>query len=346
MNKKNIRIVIGIIAVVFLVAVFSFWPAGRTGADSGYRPVFGTFARTVAVAADSSTAKKCIEAGFEQFELIDNLMSDYKADSELSRVNREAYKGAVKVSEPLFEVLQRSVVFSRETGGAFDVTVGPLVDLFRSAEKKQVAPSKDQIAQAKLKVGFEKLKLDEQNRTVKFAVDGMRLDLGGIAKGYAVDLAVEAMQRAGTIGGMVDVGGDIRCFGVPPRGKSRWLIGLQDPNETEYGFGTGRSLLVLELTNAAIATSGDYRSFTLIEGKKYSHIIDARAGCSSNGLTSVTIISKNATDTDALATAVSVMGPDEGLKLIESLAEAEAILIPAGPVFKKLQTTGAEKYIK
>jgi len=345
MNKKNIRIVIGIIAVVFLVAVFSFWPAGRTGADSGHRPVFGTFARIVAVAADSHTAKKCIEAGFEQFELIDNLMSDYKADSELSRVNREAYKGAVKVSEPLFEVLQRSVVFSRETGGAFDVTVGPLVDLFRSAEKKQVAPSKDQIAQAKLKVGFEKLKLDEQNRTVKFAVDGMRLDLGGIAKGYAVDLAVEAMQRAGAVGGMVDVGGDIRCFGVPPQGKSRWLIGLQDPNETEDGFGTGRSLLVLELTNAAIATSGDYRRFTLIEGKKYSHIIDARAGCSSNGLTSVTIISKNATDADALATAVSVMGAEKGLALIETKPETEAILISLQPKYELVKTSGAAKYI-
>jgi thiamine biosynthesis lipoprotein len=219
------------------------------------------------------------------------------------------------------------------------------VDLFGSAEKKGDAPSEEEIAEAKLKVGFEKLKLDEQNRTVKFAVDGMKLDLGGIAKGYAIDKAVEAMQRCGAIGGMVDVGGDIRCFGTPPRGKSKWLIGLQDPNKAGIGLDTGKSLLVLELTDAAIATSGNYRRFTLIDGKKYSHIINTKTGYGSDELASVTIIAQNATDADALATAVSVMGPEKGLKMIESLAETEAILIPAGPEQPLVQSKGARQYI-
>jgi thiamine biosynthesis lipoprotein len=195
-------------------------------------------------------------------------------------------------------------------------------------------------------VGYEKLKLNNQNKTIEFSVNGMRVDLGGIAKGYAIDKAVEAMQACGAIGGMVDIGGDIRCFGTPAKGKEHWLIGLQDPNETKDGLGESEPLLVLKLTDAAIATSGGYRRFALIEGKKYSHIIDTKTGYSSDQLTSVTIISKNATDADALATAVSVMGAEKGLALIEELPQTEAILIPSQPKLQLIKTTGAEKYFE
>ena len=352
--KKNSRIVMEVIIGVFLIAGFYFfigggdksiWPKGRIALESGNRLVMGTFARIVAVAVDSNTADRCIEAGFEQLELVDNLMSDYKAQSELSRVNERAFKKAVKVGEPLFAVLQKSLEFSRATDGAFDVTVGPLVDLFRSAEEKGIAPSQEQIAQAGFKVGFEKLKLDERKRTVKFAVDGMRLDLGAIAKGYAIDKAVEAMQNSGATGGMVDVGGDIRCFGAPPPGKDKWLIGLQDPGRAE-GLVNSRFLLVLKLADAAIATSGDYRRFALIDGKKYSHIIDTDTDSSSSGLSSVTIITKNAVDADALATAVNVLGVEKGLALIETRPETEAIFISSKPEFKLTQTSGVGRYIK
>jgi len=358
--SRNRRIAVEIIVFTSLIVALyffvpgdkSFWPKGRVEADSGHRLIMGTFAHIVAVAADSSTAEKCVEAAFEHLESVDNLMSDYKNDSELSKVNRQAYEAAVKVSEPLFEVLQQSLALSLETNGAFDVTVGPLVDLFGSAEKKGAAPSEEEIAQAKLKTGFQKLILDEQNRMVKFAVEGMRLDLGGIAKGHAIDKAVEAMQKGGAIGGMVDVGGDIRCFGAPPRGKNKWLIGLQDPSvgpenviPAQAGIGTGKTLLVLKLTNAAIATSGDYRRFALIDGKKYSHIIDTKTGCSSECLASVTIITKHAIDADALATAVSVMGAEAGLALIEKTPQAEAILVTSPPNYELIKTTGAESFI-
>jgi len=350
-RKRRIAVEILVFASLIVALYFfipgdkSFWPRGRVQADSGHRLIMGTFAHIVTVAADSSTAENCVEAAFEQLESVDNLMSDYKVDSELSRVNQRAYQSPVKVSEPLFEVLQQSLALSRETDGAFDITVGPLVDLFGSGEKSRAAPTEEQIAQARLKTGFQKLKLDEQNRTVKFAVEGMRLDLGGIAKGYAIDRAVEAMQKGGAIGGMVDVGGDIRCFGAPPRGKNKWLIGLQDPGETGEEIIGAQPLLVLKLTNAAIATSGDYRRFTLIEGNKYSHIIDTRTGYSSEGLASVTIITKKAIDADALATAVSVMGAKKGLALIETKPETEAILVTSPPEYKIIKTSGAEKYI-
>ena len=347
MSKKSYRIAIVIVIGVSLIALSSFWPKSRVELDGGYRLVMGTFGRVVAVAADSGTAKKCIEAAFEQLELIDDLMSDYKADSELSIVNREAYKGPVKVGKPVFEVLQKALEFSRVSEGAFDITVGALEELWRSAADANHIPGDGELQQARSRVGYEKLILDANEMSVRFAADGMKLDLGGIAKGYAIDKAVEVMQNCGAIGGMVDIGGDIRCFGGRPRSKSRWLIGLQDPGkEFEIPVSKDKSLLVLELTDTAVATSGHYRRFALIDGKKYSHIINAKTGYSSDELRSVTIISKSATDADALATAVSVMGAEKGLALIETIPQTEAILIPSQPRYELLKTSGAEKYIK
>ena len=319
--------------------------AKQVEVDSGHHLVMGTFARVVAVAADAKVADKAIEAALAEIERVDKLMSDYKSDSEISQVNKDGFNRAVPVSEPTFEVLQRSIEFSKLTGGAFDITIGPLVDLWRSAKKKGVTPSQEEIAQAKSRVGFENLILNGKDRTVKFAVASMRLDLGGIAKGYAVDKAIEAMQQAGAIGGMVDIGGDLRCFGKPPKGRSKWSIALQNPNVNKN---TDESdlLLVLKLDNAAVATSGDYQQFVLIEGKRYSHIINRRTGTSAEGLSSVTIITDSATDADALATAVSVMGVEKGLALVEKMPNAEAIVITSPPKYKLVKTMGAEKYLK
>jgi len=340
---------IGIIAIVSLIVALMvplfLRLRGQVQLDSGHRLVMGTFARAVAVAADSKIADKAIEAALAEIENVDKLMSDYKSDSEISRVNRDAFTHPVPVSEPTYEVLKRSIEFSKLTGGAFDITVGPLVDLWRSAKKKNAVPSEEEIAAAKAKVGFEKLILDDQQRTVRFAVEGMRLDLGGIAKGYAVDKAIEAMQKAGAVGGMVDIGGDLRCFGKPPKGKTKWSVGLQNPDISKNADESDL-LLILKLDSAAVATSGDYQQFALIEGKRYSHIINRRTGAGAVGLSSVTIIADNATDADALATAVSVMGAEKGLALIKKMPGVEAILITSPPKYEIIKTSGAGKYIK
>jgi thiamine biosynthesis lipoprotein len=345
MTKLNTRITIGIIAGLFLISALLFRPKAPVKIDSGYREVMGTFARIVAVATDKETAKKSIKAGFKQLEMVDNLMSDYKSNSEISRVNRDAYKGSIKVNESTFKVLQKAIYFSELSEGAFDITVGPLVDLWRFAAEANSVPTEAELQQARSKVGYEKLLLDANEVTVRFAIDGMRLDLGGIAKGYAIDKAVEAMQKGGAITGMVDIGGDIRCFGTPRRGKDAWRIGLQDPNKPEDWFGASEPSLVLKLTDAAIATSGDYRRFVLIDGQKYSHILDTKTGRGSKALSSATIICKNAIDADALATAVSIMGAEKGLALIEKLPETDAILIPSQSPYKFIKTSGAEKYL-
>jgi len=350
MNKQNTRIATGIIVGICLILTLCFWPAHRAEADSGNRLVMGTLARIVVVAPNTKTAKKCIEAGFAEIKNVDKLMSDYKSDSEISQVNRDAFKHTVKVSEATYEVLQKAIEFSKLTGGAFDITVGPLVQLWRSASEANSVPTDAELRQARSKVGYEKLILDANETGVRFAVDGMKLDLGGIAKGYAIDKAIESIQKCGALGAMVDIGGDIRCFGTASKGKSHWLIGLQDPRKAKNDFDTGTPLLVLKLKNAAVTTSGNYRRFELINGKKYSHIINRNTGTCAIGtdaeaLSSVTIIAKNATDADALATAVIVMGPEKGIALIERLSETEAILIPSQER-KLIKTVGAEKFIK
>ena len=354
MSKNNRRVAIVVVGVLLIVGLYFFVggvretgrPKGRVDVDSGYRLVMGTIARVVAVAADSTTAKKAIESALRQLYSIEDLCSTYKPDSEISRINRNAAKEPVRVSKPTFEVLQKAIEFSKLTEGAFDITVGALTELWHLADEANSVPGDNELAEARRKVGYEKLILDVNNMTVRFTVDGMKLDAGGIAKGYAIDKAVEAMQTAGAVGGMVDVGGDIRAFGAPPQGKNEWLIGLQDPAETETVLNTDRYLLVLNLTDSAVATSGDYRRFVLIGDKKYSHIIDTKTGYGSDKLASVTVIAPNAADADALATAVSVLGQQKALVLIETIPETEAILITLQPQYKIIKTTGVEKYIK
>jgi thiamine biosynthesis lipoprotein len=350
-NKPNIAQIIIAVGMIVLLA-FLFFAGGKyirskgsVTIDSGFRPVMGTFAHIIAVAPDVNTAQKSVEAAFEQLVLVDKLMSDYKPDSELSKVNQEAFKNPVKISKPLWEVLSKSIAFSKKTNGAFDITVGPLVDLFHNAGKKGVAPTNDEIAQAKARTGFEKLILDEKNKTVKFTVEGMRLDLGGIAKGYSVDKAVDAMKKCGAIGGLVAAAGDIRVFGTPPKGKDSWLVGLQDPDKVSDSIDDMQTLLTLHLKDMAVSTSGDYRRSVEIKGKKYNHIIDTRTGIGSRNFTSVTIIAPNTTDADALATSVSIMGVEKGLELIKTMPQIDAILIPSQNHHEIIRTEGVEKYI-
>ncbi len=353
MNKKQ-QIVIGILAGLCLIALLYFSITaqkkplrsnGLIDGDSSMRLVMGTFAHIIAVAPDSKTANKCIETAFEKIAEIEELASFHSTTSEIARINRSAYEAPVKVSKSIFEVLEKAVRFGELSNGAFDITVGPLVELWRLAGETNSVPNDNELAVAHSRVGYEKLILDSNEMSVQFAVEGMKVDLGGIAKGYAIDKAVEAMQNCGAAGGMVDIGGDIKCFGTGPNGRENWRIGLEDPKKADESIGTSELLGVLKLTNIAVATSGDYRRFALIGGKKYSHIIDAKTGSGSNRLSSVTIFAKSAVDADALATAVSVMGPEKGIALIEMIAETEAILISSQPNSEQIKTSGADKYI-
>lgn len=347
MNKTNRAI--AIVGVVFLVLVALYAALSTRGPvqlDSNYRVIMGTFSRAVVIAPDRETAAACIAAASAAQHEVDALMSDYKSDSEISRVNRDAYAEPVAVSEETFDVVQRGIDFSKLSDGAFDITVGPLVDLWRAAGEANEPPTETALAEARGKVGYDKLILDEQARTIRFAVEGMRLDLGGIAKGYAIDRSVDAMRQRGALGGMVDIGGDVRCFGKPPRGQESWRVALQDPNVAPDEWGDSEPVLVLEVQNEAVTTSGDYRRFVVIGDEKENHIVDTHTGHGARQLTSVTIIAPDATTADALATAVSVLGAEKGLALIERLSDAEAVLIPGGSGGKLSYSAGAAAYVR
>ena len=361
MKDNRQQILFGFVfGICLIIAVYLIGKLTRpVQVDGGYREIMGTFARIVVVAKNTKQARNCIEAGFDEMRRIDSLMSDYKADSELSKINREAFGGPVKISDELFGLLQKSVDFSRLSNGAFDITVGPLVDLWRKAGEVNAMPDKSVIAATKARVGYEKLILDANAITVRFAVDGMRLDLGGIAKGYSVDKAVEIMKQKGAIAAMVDSGGNIFCFGKPTDNDT-WLIGIQDPKEIEENkkekvkneegeindILPGQPMMILKLVDFAVATSGDYRRFVTVGGKKVSHIIDTNTAAGANKLAGDTIIAPTSLEADALSTAVNVLGPEKGLELIESLPDVECILITPGPEFSVIKSKGLDAYLQ
>ena len=346
MNKTKTLIVYIIVGLIVIagVAIIHKKSSGLVDVDSGQRVLMGTFVRIIAVADNKTIAQKSIEAGFEKIKMVDDLMSTYKPQSEISAVNNDAFQNPVKISQPFMDVLLKSIEYSKLTYGAFDVTVGPIEKLWREAEKAEKLPTAEQINQAKAKVGYEKLIIDANNMTVKFTVEAMQIDLGAIAKGYSVDKAIEAMQAAGAVGAMVDAGGNIRCWGQFQPGKDKWVVGLQDPTKADQTGLMASVMLVLKLDNMAVATSGDYQRFEMIEGKKFNHIVDRNKGAGTEGLSSVTIICDNATDADALSTSVTVLGVEKGLELVESRDNTEAILIKTDST-ELIKSSGIDKFI-
>ena len=340
-ETKNKIIAYTILILMIMSGTVVLWVSNRTvTVDGGFRITMGTVAHLLVVARNQTQADAAIQAAVDKIYEIDHLMSDYDPNSQLSLVNREAFEHPVPVDAALFEVLTAAKLYSCMSEGAFDVTVGPVVQLWRKAKQDTIAPSTEAIAKAKEAVGYENLILDAENKTVKFAKEGMFLDLGGIAKGYAVDTAIEILQAAGLKGGMVDIGGNLRCFGTPANGKRNWRIGLQDPQKEE------EILMVLNMDGMAVATSGDYRRFVVIDGQKHSHIINPATADSAQDLSSVTIIAPTAMAADALSTTVTVMGDEKGLAMIETIEDTEAILISHGDETSFEKTSGVDKYIQ
>lgn len=338
-------ILIGIVMILVVCLMYRDSRRVSVEVDSGTRMLMGTFARVVVIARSERAGQACIEAAFDVQDRIESLMSYHRADSELNKVNRLAATEPVPVNPMTFEVLRHAIRFSELSNGTFDVTVGPLVDLWHAAGDANEPPSEEALAEARRKVGFKKLILDEKAATVRFAEEGMRIDLGGIAKGYAVDKAVEAMQKKGALGGMVDLGGNIRCFGRAPRGQQKWRIGIQDPDVGPDDFDGLKYLLVLELADVSVATSGDYRRFAVVRGQKQSHVLDTQSGKGAAKLVSDTIIAPDAITADALSTAVNVLGAEAGLALIDRLPSVEAIVIPGGGATRLLFSRGAHAYV-
>lgn len=294
----------------------------------------GTLFTITLYADDETSAKAAGDSAFTKIAALDHMMTDYDSDSELMQLCRKPFGEPVRVSDELFDILQRSQQISELSEGAFDVTVGPLVRQWRRARRAQTLPTPDQINQARESVGWRKLKLDSQNKTVTLTVPKMQLDLGGIAKGYAADKALEVLRQRGITRALVAASGDIAIGDAPP-GKRGWRVGVGSPAYKQAGSATQESQSgssvsepieeTILLANAAISTSGDEQQFAIIGGVRYSHIVDPRTGVGLTNQLQVSILAKNATDTDAFATTVCVLGKDKGSKLIKSQRGMKAI---------------------
>jgi thiamine biosynthesis lipoprotein len=272
-------------------------------------------------ANDEASAKRAATAAFARIAELDGIMSDYRPTSELMQLCQKAGGGPVRVGDDLFSVLSHAQEVSRRSGGAFDVTVGPVVRLWRRARKSFLLPDPDDLARARALVGYQMVTLDPKARTVQLQKKGMQLDLGGIAKGYAADAALKLLKEHGVSRALVALSGDIAASGPPP-GEDGWKIGVA-PLE---GTRSPPSRFVL-LKNAAVSTSGDAEQYVEIDGKRYSHIVDPKTGIGLVGRIGVTVIAPNGTTADPLATAACVLGPERGLKLIEETPGAAALFV-------------------
>jgi FAD:protein FMN transferase len=269
-------------------------------------------------AEDKSIAETAAEAAFQRVVQLDDIMSDYKADSELMRLSESTPGKPVPVSADLFEVLEKAEKLSKLSHGAFDVTVGPAVRLWRFSRKRKVLPTESERQAALQAVGYEKLHLDRKARTATLLAPNMRLDLGGLAKGYAADQALAVLKSKGINRALVAASGDIAVGEAPP-GQPGWRVQIA-------GVDTGTNEPPLLLRNSAVSTSGDVEQSIEIDGVRYSHIVNPMTGLGLTNRIQVTIVGLNATLTDALATGVSVLGPERGLALVNSLPRTEAVI--------------------
>ncbi len=273
-------------------------------------------------AADQATANHAADAAYRRIAELNSILSDYDPASELSRLSATAGSGeAVKLSDPLWHVLRASQELAVRADGAFDVTVGPVVKLWRRARRQKELPDPVRLAEARAAVGHKYVNLDETSHTAKLTQPGMRLDLGGIAAGYAVDEALAVLKQHGVTRAMVNASGDIGVSDAPP-GKEGWKIGIAPVDKPD-----GPPSRFLLLTNAAVTTSGDAFQHVEIEGQRYSHIVDPHTGLGLTHRGSVTVVARDCIAADSLATAASVLGPQRGLKLIEDTPGAAALFL-------------------
>ena len=316
---------LGLGVIIVLVVLFTVLAIQRqkVGPLKRSQMIMGTMVEITVMPPD----EQAIEAAFEEMKKVDALMSTYKENSEVSILNRE---GENHLSAETLQIIREAINFSEITGGAFDITCRPLINLWKKAKKEKVIPSPQEIKEALSLVGYEKILLEGD--MIRFKQKGMQIDLGGIAKGYAVNRAIEALRKNGIRRALVNAGGDLYALGNGPGGE-KWKVGIQDPREEDKLLG------IIKVKDVGVATSGDYQRYFTIEGKRLSHIVNPKTGQTVQDVPmSVTVIAPHATTTDALATGVFVLGPQKGMELIDSLPQVEGMIISEG--MKRITSKG------
>jgi FAD:protein FMN transferase len=285
------------------------------------RQAMGTEFTIYLYAKSEMEAEALFEPAFEEIERIDATLSNYKPESELSRINRLAGREKVTTDPEVFSLLQTCLEYSKRSGGTFDITVGPLMRAWGFFRGQGRYPAPWQLERAREKVGWEKVQLDAAARTVRFAVDGMELDLGGIGKGYAVDRVVTLLRRAGVKAAMVDAGSStLYALGEPP-GEKGWVVRVPKPGDRSQTIST------VMLRNESLSTSGSYEKFFRLNGRTYCHIMDPRTGAPVEGMLQATVIAADGTTTEALSKPMFVMGTEEGAKYLASFPKVSGLWV-------------------
>jgi len=264
-------------------------------------------------------AEDCSARVMEEMRRIDRTMSPFIETSDLSRINQRAAQGPVTISKELFELIQKAQRLSELSDGAFDITFASVG--YRYDYRNRKKPSDTDIQKNLDKINFRHLVLDPDRQTIFFKKQGVRIDLGGIAKGHAVDNSIAILKRCGIRDGLVTAGGDTRIMG-DHHGRP-WMTGIKDPRHED------RSIIAIPLENTAVSTSGDYERFFIENGVRYHHILSPKTGKSVDTTQSVTVIGPDATTTDGLSTTIFILGPEKGLALAEKLKDIDVIIIDA-----------------
>ncbi len=307
--------------LLVLAAVFSAHAQNSLHPYEAVEPHMGTLFRIKLYAPDESSARQAFQAAFQRIDELDKILSDYRPDSELSRITGEAVKHPVRVSDDLFRIAQASQQLSMRTDGAFDLTIGALTHLWRQARRDGALPQPEAVQSARARCGYTKMHVDAAQRTIEFDQSEMLLDAGGIAKGYAADEALAVIGNLGLHSALVAASGDL-AFGDAPPGQPGWKVGIDSFDRADKPF-----TRVLMLSNAAVSTSGNSEQHLTVDGKTYSHIINPKTGMGLEADLTVTTIARRGITADPAATAISVLGCEKGLAFAAREPELAVLIV-------------------
>ncbi len=282
-----------------------------------------TLAAYTTPAMDEPTLRDKLKKAHEEIKRLEQIMTTWREDSEISKVNQEAGKKAVALSPESVEVIKKSLWIAKESEGVFDITFDAMKGVWKFDQDLEAkVPSQKLIDERRKRIDYRKLKLDEKNRTLMIEKEGMRINLGGIAKGYAIDAASAVLKKEGVNAFFAQAGGDLYVAGKKPDGSS-FKVGIRDPR----GAHAGDYFAMIEVVDHAFSTAGDYERSFILNEKRYHHIIDPRTGYPAMESRSVTIWAKDAHTADAIDDAVFILGPEKGLKLVESIDDCGAVIV-------------------
>lgn len=323
MMKYRKPLLIAAVAAICLAIVLVLTNQDERYSQTRTFPMMGTTGRITVWSDREDQTEKALNEAQKSIAEIEKVCNIFNPESELSRLNRTAFEKEFACSPLLWEMLTAADHYFRFTGGAYDPTVQPLMKLWGFRRKRQTLPSAAEIADAMKKVGWSKVKLDQEKRSVRFLAEGVGIDFGGIAKGFALEKAGAALRRNGIRRGILDLGGNIGC--ITPENREPFRIGIRDPESPAETVGS------VEMRNSCVATSGSYERYVIIGGKQYTHIMDPVTGKPVAGIFSATIVTPRGTDSDALSTAVFVKGEKFAEEVCRKIPGTGVLIVRPAP---------------